>query len=196
MKKLAISLIAGAAALAVAAPAMAQNRTPQADLTRAAVQERTQNMFDRMDANKDGKVDSADRAARQKAMFDRVDADHNGEISYAEFTAMHGDRKRGAHNPGDRAEAGKRGDRDGHRMAMRGERGPGMAMRAGRGGMGRAADANGDGAITLAELQTAALARFDKVDADHDGTVTAAERKAQREQMRQQWQQRRTKQAG
>jgi len=192
MKKIAISLIAGAATLAVAAPTIAQDRAPEhngprAELTRAAVQERTQKAFARMDANGDGKVDTADREARRKAMFDRVDADNNGQLSFAEFSAHHGDRQQG-----ERAErAGKRGER----MSHRGHRGPGMAMR-GAGGMGRGADGNNDGAITLAELETAALARFDSVDADKNGVVTAAERKAQRDAMRQQMQQRRAQRAG
>ena len=189
MNKFAISLIAGAAAIAVAAPAIAQNRTaPQADMTRAGVQERTQKAFERMDANKDGKIDTADREARRKAMFDRMDADKNGQISSAEFSAMHAN-----HQRGDRAGAGKQGEHAGHKMGMRGQREAGKGM---RGGMGRTADANGDGAITLAEMQAAALARFDRADADKNGTVTAAERKAQRDQMRQQMQQRRAQPAG
>ena len=185
MNKLAISLFAGAAAIAVAAPAIAQNRTaPQTDMTRAGVQERTQKAFERMDANKDGKIDTADREARRKAMFDRMDADKNGQISSAEFSAMHAN-----HQRGDRAGAGKQGEHAGHKMGMRGQREAGK-------GMGRTADANNDGAITLAEMQAAALARFDRADADKNGTVTSAERKAQRDQMRQQMQQRRAQPAG
>ena len=68
-------------------------------------------------------------------------------------------------------------------------------MRGGHGmdprGMLRQADANNDGAITLAELQTAALTRFDAVDSNKDGTISAAERKAQRDKMRDNMHQRR-----
>src|SRR5205085_9196946 len=35
-----------------------------------------------------GRLDPAQREARQHAMFDRLDADHNGSISYAEFSAL------------------------------------------------------------------------------------------------------------
>jgi hypothetical protein len=51
-----------------------------------------------------------------------------------------------------------------------------------RGGMmmGKA-DTNGDKAISQAEFETAALARFDAADANKDGQVTAEERAAQRE---------------
>ena len=66
-----------------------------------------------------------------------------------------------------------------------------MGMRGGRGMMGKMADTNGDGTITQAEFTTAALAHFDKADADHNGTVTAAERKAARDTMKAQWQARR-----
>jgi hypothetical protein len=45
--------------------------------------------------------------------------------------------------------------------------------------MGKA-DTDGDKAISQAEFQTAALARFDAADANKDGQVTAEERQAQR----------------
>jgi hypothetical protein len=40
----------------------------------------------------------------------------------------------------------------------------------------RAADTNRDGAVTRAEFASAALARFDRVDVDKDGTISADER--------------------
>lgn len=158
MNKLTISLIAGAAAIAVAAPAIAQNRTaPQADMTRAAVQERTQKAFERMDANKDGKIDTADREARRKQMFDRVDADGDGAISFTEYTARRDGR------PDARAEKQPRGPRfHGRRSGA------------------HAADVDSDGAVTQAEFAAAALARFDRADADKDGTISRDERRAAR----------------
>ena len=60
----------------------------------------------------------------------------------------------------------------GKRHGMRGHHG--MMM------MGKA-DTDGDKAISQAEFQTAALARFDVADANKDGQVTPEERKAQRE---------------
>jgi hypothetical protein len=58
-----------------------------------------------------------------------------------------------------------------------------MGMR-GHGGFGGMtdADANGDGAISQAEFQAAAVQRFDRADADNNGTVTREERKATRQQ--------------
>lgn len=134
-------------------------------LTRAQAEVRAGQMFDRMDANKDGRVDAADRAARQAAMFDRIDADRNGQISREEFTAHH-------------AAMGQR--REGQRMGHhRGKHGGQNAMM-GRGMMGP------DGTATRAEFTAAALARFDRMDADKNGTVTVEERRAARESMRQQ----------
>jgi len=40
------------------------------------------------------------------------------------------------------------------------------------------------GFITLDQMRERALARFDRADANHDGTVTAAERREARGQMR------------
>ncbi len=178
MRKLTISLLAGVAVLGASSAALAQERpTRNAELTRAAAQERAATAFNRIDANGDGQINAADRAARQKARFDRVDADGNGAVSYEEFTAQHGKRE------GQRAARGERPA--GHRMGMRG----GMRGAAMMGMPGT--DANGDGTVTQAEFTAAALARFDVADADENGTVTAAVRKAQRDAMRSQWRERR-----
>ena len=174
MRKLTISLLAGAAVLAASGAALAQDRPARhVEMTRAAAQEHAATAFARMDANSDGKIDDADRDARQKVRFDRIDADDNGALSYEEFAAQHEKR------------AGRGDGPEGHRMGMRGMRGG--AMRGLRGN----ADANSDGTLTQAEFTAAALARFDAADADKNGTVTAAERKAQRDTMRSQWRERR-----
>lgn len=179
MRKLTLSLIVGAASLATAGVAAAQHApAPKThEMTRAAVQQRADRMFDRLDANHDGKVDQADRAVREKTRFDRMDADHNGQLSYAEFTASHG--------PRDRQHAGQPGGQRGHRMAMGGFRGHGGfgMMRSGEGGK--------VASMTKADFEAAMLQRFDRLDADHDGTVTPDEAKAARDNMRQQWQSRR-----
>ena len=182
MRKLTLSLVAGAAALAACGAAYAQpGPTAARDVTRAQTEQRTAQAFGRMDANGDGKLDRADRLAHQKARFDRVDTDHDGSVSYEEFGAMH------ARFDGDRAEHGeRRGERagkpEGRRMAMGGRH-----MR----GMGQMADADKDGTISQAEFQAAALERFDRLDADKDGTVTSEEQKAAHEGMRRQMRERR-----
>ncbi|KTE04306.1 hypothetical protein ATE68_01230 [Sphingopyxis sp. H038] len=175
-----ISLFTLAAAL-VAVPVLA---APGADgnavQTRADAQARATQMFAKMDANKDGKLDATDRAAqraeRQAKIFASLDADGNGSISKAEWDKHGADRAAKRAERGEkRAEAGEAGE--GKRHGMRG----GHGKRGGHHGMmmGKA-DTDGDKAISQAEFQTAALARFDAADANKDGQVTAEERQAQR----------------
>ena len=93
MRKLTLSIgaaVLATAGVAVAAPQMAGHM--QADMTRAQAQTTAAEHFAKMDANGDGKLDQADRAARQAKMFDRIDADHNGSISRDEFAATHAQR--------------------------------------------------------------------------------------------------------
>lgn len=146
-------VVAGGAAHAQATPAQA----PRPEMTRSAVEQRTAQSFARMDANGDGKLDTADREARRKQMFDRVDADGDGAISFTEYTARRDGR------PDARAEKQPRGPRfHGRRSGA------------------HAADADSDGAVTQAEFAAAALARFDRADADKDGTISRDERRAAR----------------
>ena len=179
MRKLTLSLLAGAVVATAGGAALAQQAAERdSELTRSAVEQRTAQAFERMDANDDGKLDQTDREARRKAHFDRVDADSNGAISFAEFTALHTAR-------GPAAEGG-----DGHRMHRRGGERMGFGPMRGA-GRGRMADADNDGTVTQAEFQSAALQRFDRLDADKDGTVTRDEARAARETMRQQRRERR-----
>jgi hypothetical protein len=53
-------------------------------------------------------------------------------------------------------------------------------MRGGRDGGARAADTNNDGTVTQAEFASAALARFDRADANKDGTISGDERREMR----------------
>ncbi|PZQ22364.1 MAG: hypothetical protein DI569_08650 [Sphingopyxis macrogoltabida] len=196
MKKITL-LTLGAALIAVPAiAAPGAKGDPNATLTRTDAQTRATEMFARLDANKDGKVDQADRAARhaerQAKMFERLDTDKNGSISKAEWDQHGADRQAKRAERGEkraqRAEAGegKRhamrggdGKRGGHRMGGHRMGGPGGWMKA---------DANGDKAITQAEFVAASLARFDSMDANKDGQVTPEERKAVREAKRAEWQ--------
>lgn len=158
-KTLIISLAAAASTLAGGA-ALAQV-DPAPGLTRAQVEKRASERFDRMDANADGRLDQADREARQTALFERIDADGNGAISRDEFASAGTERREAGAELGDRAP----------RFARRAMRAPGMA---------RAADTDRDGAITEAEFTTAALERFERADADKDGRISREERRAQR----------------
>lgn len=189
MRKLTLSLLAGAAAITAGGTAYAQPAAAPAggELTRAAAEQRATQMFQRLDVNGDGQLDQADREARQKARFDRIDADGDGAISFAEFTAPRERAQRG-----DRAERGQRmtrQDGEGRRIGMRG-------MRAGHPGFfGKAGGAGGDRVITQAEFVAAALERFDRLDANKDGVVTREEQKAARDAMREQRQAKRATQA-
>ena len=155
-------------------------------LTRTEAQAHATQMFAKLDVNKDGKVDATDRAAeraeRQAQMFASLDADGNDSISKAEWDKHSADRvaKRGERGDkrADAGEAREGGKRHGMRGGHHGKRGGHHGMMMGK------ADTNGDKAISQAEFQTAALARFDAADANKDGQVTAAERQTQRSEWR------------
>lgn len=157
--------------------------------SRSEVVERTRAMFARVDTDRDGFITQAEGQAvraqmrtRMQAkrgagsgdtagraqMFDRLDTNRDNMISRDEWARVEAQR-------GERRADGQRGMMRGQRMAMRGRMG---------GAMLRAADADRDGRISLAEAEAAALQRFDRVDSNRDGRVTRDER----QQARQQWQ--------
>lgn len=163
-------LLAGAALLAVAGSALAQQpgqRGPAADLTRDQAVARADQHFQRMDANRDGRVTvqeaqqarQAFRAERQGRLFDRLDANRDGSLSRAEFSAR-GQRRGGGRGP-------QHGERRVQRMF------------------------GADGVVTREEFRARALQRFERLDANRDGTVTMAERREVRQRMRQEMMQRR-----
>ncbi len=167
--------IAASAGFAQTQPARAPTTAPStpdrsANLTRADAEARAAAMFDRLDANHDGRLTAEDRvaahAAHRAAMFDAADTNHDGSISRAEWDAAgaamearHAARQdRGGDRDGDR---GRRWGRGGDRMGMRGGDGP---------------DANR--VVDRATFIAAAMQRFDRADANHDGVLTPAERQA------------------
>ncbi len=172
-----VAIVAAAAGIAIAQPPAASDARPAGrDVTRQEVIQRVDERFNQMDANRDGRVTREERRAsaeRRRAemadrMFDRIDANDDGSISREEM----------------REGRMRRGGRRGIRMAgpgdpgMDGRRGPGMEGR--RGGGARE--------FTREEMRERALARFDRVDANRDGTLTVEERRqardARRERMR------------
>jgi EF hand len=185
--------IVGLSALAIATVAGTAYAAQAGDgMTRTQVQTHATEMFAKMDANKDGKLDAADRAAHQTAMFDKLDGNKDGSISRDEFAAARpgpggadGDSGHEMGGPGMGAPEGGE-----HRMGHGGRHG-GMARGHGGmmgGGMGMhmlgMADANKDGAVTQAEFTSALLAHFDKADTNKDGTVSRDEHHAARAAMR------------
>jgi len=197
VKKKMTLLTLGAALIAVpvlAAPGGDRNMgdaNKDGVLTRAEAEAHAKAMFVKLDVNKDGKLDQADRAARhaekRAQMFDRLDANKDGSISKAEWdqadAAREAKRAEWKAKRGERAGAPGEG---GERHAMRGHHGGKRGGHGGHGGPGgwMKADANGDKAISQAEFVAGALARFDRMDANKDGKVTAEERQAMRQAMR------------
>jgi len=102
----------------------------------------------RADLDGDGKVTLAETQTASKARFARMDTNRDGKVTKAELEAVQAKREAA------RAERG----------AGRGERFFGMM------------DRNGDGAVSQAEFDAAAKARFQRADANKDGVLTAEER--------------------
>jgi hypothetical protein len=174
-------MIAGVAALALGIPAVAQ-MAPRGDraermaepVTRAEVEARIKERFARNDRNRDGTITREEvqearaerRRERQDRAFAMMDADGNGQISRGEFDTA---RER--------------------RAEMREGRGVRQGWRQRRGGM--FARGNGDDRVTIDEVLGRALERFDRADANRDGTLTPEERRDARERRRAEWRDRR-----
>lgn len=175
-----------------AAPAQPHRMMMQETQTRDQMVARVRGHFARIDANRDGVVAQdelqairgmrgqrmaggpgmarRDGALRDpNAAFDRLDANRDGSISRDEFAKAREMRieKRMVMNDGQPG---------GRKMGMRhGGRGMGMLRRA---------DGNGDGRVTLAEAEAAALRHFDRMDANRDGRLTPEERREMRMRIR------------
>lgn len=155
---------------------------------RSEVEPRTQRLFARVDANRDGVLDQAEIATvgerrrgprdaasgaaagpgprDRSAMFDRIDANRDGAISRDEFA-----------NAAGRGNAMRRDrDGDGQTDGARGMGGRRMAMAR----LFTTADANRDGRVNPQEATVAALQNFDRLDANRDGQLTPDERRAGR----------------
>ena len=200
----------GAAALAVAVPALAQVM-PMADhsQTRAEVVAKVQQHFAMIDTNRDGFIAGDEmQAMGGKQHGNRMgDGGHGMAMHDGDEMAMH-DGPMG--NPGamfDRLDANHDGSisRDefarGHKMRIERK----VVMNDGAGGNGgtggdrqnmmhahqmgshmlKKADSNNDGRISLSEMTAVALQRFDRADTNHDGVITGDERQSMHQQMKQ-----------
>lgn len=145
-------LLAGATAALVAAVAMA---APGGD------------RFAKLDADGNGSVTRAEIDARTAERFVRLDGDRDGFVTKTEMTTHHEAMK------AKRAErAAKRsGDHAKHRAEHAGKRGDHFARR----------DVDNDGRLSLAEFQAGGAKRFERLDADKNGTVTREEMTKARE---------------
>ena len=108
---------------------------------------------------------------RTQQRFARLDLNRDGNVTRAEFDQARGQMRE-------------------HRAERRAEHGPGRGMR-GRRGMHRQGMFGQQGFVTREQFEQRALARFDRLDADRNGTLTAAERQQARETMRQRFRERR-----
>ncbi len=170
-----LSLSAVALAQPPASPPGAGGPAIAPPANRAELKAKLEQRFDAADANHDGTITveerKAQRAARRDDMRDRVfarlDTDKNGAISKAEFAAA----------PRSREGADKRGH------GMREGRGPMHGRLAGAMKHHDLAAFKGK-PITKTAFVDAGLSRFDRVDTDHDGTISPAERDAGRKAMR------------
>jgi hypothetical protein len=161
--------------------------------TRAELKTQLEARFDHMDANHDGKIDEKDAQARRDARiadrFAQIDTDKNGAISKAEFAAAEDHRGPPEGPPmGGRRFGSMGGPMMGHGRAMMFHRG-GMEGGRFRGPLPFARPHGGPegkpGApLTRSDFVNQGLARFDKVDTDHDGKISQAEREAARGAMR------------
>jgi hypothetical protein len=177
------SALASLAAVGGAQPVTQPMGDRDADVTRQQVIERTDRHFRQMDANNDGRFTPEEarqmheqrRTQMAQHMFDRLDGNRDGSITREEFASAH--QARGEHRGG-RGEGMHGGGHGGPGMHHgRGPGGPGMEMRGER-------LFGEQGFVTAEQFRTRALARFDRLDADHNGTLTAAERRQGHGRMR------------
>jgi hypothetical protein len=187
-----LMILSGVALIGLAGTALAQppDQGPRraVDVTRAEVIQRSDAAFARLDANHDGRFtrEEAQALGQQRReqmrtrMFERLDADHNGQISREEFAQAHRGPGRRGGGAGPMADGGPDGPPPPGGPGMRRwhHRGPGMGMRMGARMFGEA------GFVTAEQFRARALERFDRADANHDGTLTVAERQARRDEMR------------
>ncbi|MGZ8285108.1 MAG: EF-hand domain-containing protein [Allosphingosinicella sp.] len=117
----------------------------------------------KFDSDSNGAITLAEARAGAARMFAGADADKDGRATHEEMMAFHG--KMGDH------------PRGGHKGGHGGKGGPG-----GKGGKGPMhLDADGDGALTLAETQSGIDAHFAKMDSNRDGSIDEAEMRAAHE---------------
>jgi hypothetical protein len=114
----------------------------------------------KFDADSNGAITLAEAQAGVATMFAGADANKDGRATHEEMMAYHG-------RMGDRHRGG--GHKGGH-GGPDGKRGGPMHL-----------DADGDGAVTLAEAQGGIAAHFAKIDSNRDGSIDQAEMRAAHE---------------
>ena len=115
----------------------------------------------KFDADSNGAITLAEARAGAEKMFAGADVNKDGRATHEEMMAFHG--KMGGHHRGGRHKGGHGGPGGGK---------PGGPMHL---------DADGDGALTLAETQSGIDAHFAKIDSNRDGSIDEAEMRAAHE---------------
>lgn len=132
-------------------------------------EQRAARMMDRLDTDKDGKLSQDEMLARATRTFERLDTDKNGEVTKAEVNARR-EAFRDARKAFREVKATEGEARDAARAALRDARIDRMGLR-----MFERADADKNGTLTKAEMETAAAAMFKQRDRDGDGFITPDE---------------------
>ncbi|HET9638278.1 MAG TPA: hypothetical protein VFP12_03645 [Allosphingosinicella sp.] len=117
----------------------------------------------KFDADSNGVISLAEARAGAAAMFAGADANKDGRATHEEMMAFHarmGDHHRGGMHKGGHGGPGGKGGPEG------------------KGGGPMHLDADGDGALTLAETQSGIDAHFAKIDSNRDGSITEPEMRA------------------
>lgn len=154
---LASGAFAGTALAQTAAPPPAPTRLPPPPPGMGPMPGGGRMMLLRADVNGDGVVTREEALTQADLRFARLDANKDGAVSADEMRAAAEAMR--ARRDGDEADA-----------PVPPPGGPRHAP-----GMGRAADPNGDGTITLAEARARAGERFDRLDTNHDGKLDKTE---------------------
>ncbi|QEG24430.1 EF-hand domain-containing protein [Mariniblastus fucicola] len=152
-------------------------------------------LFTRLDADKSGSISLDEAPDRLKDRFAKLDSNGDESVSKDEFQASFANRGEGAKGKegagkGRRGGKGKEGAGKGRRGG-KGKDGAGKGNQQRRGQMMDPAamiersDANNDGSISLDEAPERLKQRFDRLDADSSGTITADELKSAFEKMKQ-----------
>jgi len=136
--------------------------------------------FSTMDADGNGLVTKEERQANRKqkrsdrAMehFAKADSNGDGSISEEEFMVARAARAEKMKQKRDMKSEGKA-----HKKAHKKMHKKMKAHKAEHAGKRPKVDTNGDGAVDLAEHQAAVLARFERMDKDSDGVLSADEQK-------------------
>ena len=179
---LSLATLTTATAIAQAGP----GRGPGA--TASQPQGRALERFQAADTNKDGVLskEEADKGMpRMSTRFAAIDTNQDGKLTADEFQNMRGNargmgRSQGA-GPQAASSAPRQGMGPGSRMGSRSSGMQRTGMR-GQGGLCVTGDADKDGFVTRTEAEKLgrpnALSRFDALDTDKDGKLSAAERAA------------------